>query len=616
MADEQIIRGQFRTGGLMIEADEDGERRILSGMAVPWGEVGFTNWGPVRFSEGSLDAASTPPLDRDHDHSRVIGVVRAASSTDAGMDVKARVSPTATGDETLVLADDKAITGFSVEVAPTEWSYSEDDQWGVVMDVTKGEWVGLAVTPHPAFESARISRVAASRRAEVFPAHHKKEAEMADTLTLDPAVTTALASIGDLAKQMEADRTARAEEAATALAKAAERVEAKRARLASKVTKEIADAGLTASEVVEAASGGRTKKLEELTPDELDEARQDIAAAKGPAPVTVPAESVLKRKVFASAGEAAASILRAARGDGEAAARVKAAWDQYRITAASQDGNLSEVTTADIPGLIPPTYTTEVIGNLNVATPVLTQLYRHTPLPVTGMEIIKPRWDVLPDGDWYTVENGKPASNTPEIGTQSVTVYRYAHAIRVSIDALERSGFGGFAQRYYEAVSVDYMSKKEARATDVLVDAAQETSAAGTPQAQIATLIAEVIENQQDGDGNFRGLLPDFAAVAPDVYGTLMETTLLNGFAFANGTLNYGDMQGTLAGLKIIMAPAMDTGGILVGSSAAAVAYDGAELQLRSVIVNTMSNELGVFAWTAFDVDYPTALACNFAASN
>lgn len=618
MAESLTIAAQMPTGPLRVEADENNERRVLAGVATVFGEVGFTSVGPTKWLPGAFDASARPPVDRDHDITRLIGVVSDASADDKALSVRARVSRTPLGDETLALAEDAAVTGFSVTVLATEWYFEEDDQYGVVLVVAKGEWVGLAVTPFPAFDAARIATVAASLQlqAQAFP--HLKEPTMAEptVLTLDPTVAASLVGIGQLAEQIEADRTARETEAARLFTEASAAVEAKRARLAKKVAAEVEAAGLTLSEVVESASGARTKKLEELTVDELDEARQDISAAQGPATIPLPVPAQAKRKVFASAGEMAASVLKAARGDQTAAARVKAAWDQYRIEAASQDGNLAEVTTADIPGLIPPTYTTEVLGGLNVATPVLTQLYRHTPLPPVGMEIIKPKWDVLPDGDWYTVENGRPATNTPEIGTQSVTVLRYAHAIRVSIDALERSGFGGFAQRYYEAVSIDYLSKKEAKATDVLVDAAQETATAGTPQAQIATLVAEIIANQQDGDGNFRGLLPDFVALAPDVYGTLMTTTTTNGLAFANGNLNFNAMSGDLAGLQIVMAPAMDAGGILVGSSAAAVAYDGAELQLRSVIVNTMSNELGVFAWTAFDVDYPAALACNFLASN
>lgn len=614
MADDVTIRGQFTAGGLTIEAEEGTEeRRILSGVAVPYGVVGYPSIGgrrvPAMFLAGSLDDSLTPPVDRDHNPSKLIGVVRAAKGDPSALTAKVRVSKTAEGNDVMELAGDRALTGFSVTALPTAYAWQDIDGEKVLV-VAKAEWEGLSVVSSPAFSAARIGSVAAS----LNPPTQKEPAVAENTLTIDAA---AFAPITALVSQLEADRKADAERIAAAEKAEAEKAEVKRARMAKKVGTEIEAAGLTASELIDAASGGRTKKLDELTVDELDEMRGDIQAAAKPADIKVPAESVLKRKVFASAGEAARAILLAAKGEAAAIGKVKLAWEQSRITAASEDGNLSEVTTAEVPGLIPPVYTSDVLGNFNVVTPVLNTAYRHTPLPPAGMEIIKPRWDVLPDGDWYGAELTKPASNVVEIGTQTVSVLRYAHAIRTSMDVVERSAFGGFAQRYYDAVSVDYLSKKEAKATEVLVFNAHETTTAGdtTPQAEIATLIAAIVANQQDGDGNFRGLLPNYVAVAPDVYGTLMETTALNGFAFATGSLNYGDMQGTLAGLRIFMAPAMDAGGILVGNSAAAVAYDGNELQLRSVIVNTMGVELGVYAYTAFDVDYPDALACNFAAS-
>ena len=42
---------------------------------------------------------------------------------------------------------------------------------------------------------------------------------------------------------------------------------------------------------------------------------------------------------------------------------------------------------------------------------------------------------------------------------------------------------------------------------------------------------------------------------------------------------------------------------------AASVVNDGHELELRSLIVNTLSVELGVIANLAFDTEYPKALA-------
>jgi hypothetical protein len=298
--------------------------------------------------------------------------------------------------------------------------------------------------------------------------------------------------------------------------------------------------------------------------------------------------------------------------DPAALAELEALNRQLAIEAA-----LDTTTTTLTVGIVPPQYTSEVLAGLPVHTPLADNCVRRAELPAVGMEIIKPAWTVLPEGDWSTPENTEPASDAIAIGTRSVSVLSWGHAVRASINAVERSTFGGLAQNYYTQASISYMSDKEARIAEEMMDAVVlhnglvNTSAETTVKAKIAALVTAQIGQQVDANGNFRGLAPDFAAVATDVYEDLSGTDTDAGVAFGSGTAQIGSMMGTLGTLRVVLAPGLDAGGIIVGAAAATELRDGNELQLRQLIVNTLSYELGVHANCSIDVEYPNALAAN-----
>jgi HK97 family phage prohead protease len=176
----------------------DVARRTIRGLAVPWGEVGYASTGPVRFAPGAL--LPTPHvLLRDHDPAQPIGRVVSVELTDAGPVVTARVSQVPGGDEALTLAADEVLTGLSVGVRPTEWTFTEDPTHGTVMDVSAGEWTETSVVPFPAFNAARISDVAAAASVnpnqEVAPVSEQTVTESTDVVDPAPEVDEAPAVV-------------------------------------------------------------------------------------------------------------------------------------------------------------------------------------------------------------------------------------------------------------------------------------------------------------------------------------------------------------------------------------------------------------------------------------
>ena len=133
-------------------------KRELTGVIVPFNEVGHTNMGDVVFQQGSLKIGEGIKLFTEHDMTRPIGKLARYEETDKGIIGTFKIARTNSGDDALAEAQEGLRTGFSV---------------GAMIDdyVTKGEQVivneaTLKEVSHvtfPAFgEHAQITEVAAS----------------------------------------------------------------------------------------------------------------------------------------------------------------------------------------------------------------------------------------------------------------------------------------------------------------------------------------------------------------------------------------------------------------------------------------------------------------------
>jgi HK97 family phage prohead protease len=133
-------------------------KRELTGVIVPFGQVGHTNMGDVVFSAGSLKIGEGIKLFTEHDMTRPIGKLSRYEEDDKGIVGTFKIARTNAGDDALAEAQEGLRTGFSV---------------GAMIDdyVTKGEQVivneaTLREVSHvtfPAFgEYAQITEVAAS----------------------------------------------------------------------------------------------------------------------------------------------------------------------------------------------------------------------------------------------------------------------------------------------------------------------------------------------------------------------------------------------------------------------------------------------------------------------
>jgi HK97 family phage prohead protease len=140
----------------------DSESRTITGQIVAFDVAANASTGKVLFQAGSIQPASVK-LNLEHDSARPIGRSIDMSADASGMNATFKISQTSAGNDALVEAMDGLRDGFSVEAEATEFAYNEDG----TMVVTAAQLVGVALTHNPAFDAARVERVAATESEEV-----------------------------------------------------------------------------------------------------------------------------------------------------------------------------------------------------------------------------------------------------------------------------------------------------------------------------------------------------------------------------------------------------------------------------------------------------------------
>jgi HK97 family phage prohead protease len=142
-----------------VEADGATPARTVAGQAVPYNVVATVASGQrVKFLPGSLPLdGANPKLLLFHDKTAPVGVLTERTDDGHGVNIRARVSATQRGDEALALAGDGVLDCFSVGVDPLEYTFEDD-----VLVVAKGAWREVSMLPFGAFDTARVTQVAAS----------------------------------------------------------------------------------------------------------------------------------------------------------------------------------------------------------------------------------------------------------------------------------------------------------------------------------------------------------------------------------------------------------------------------------------------------------------------
>ena len=149
----------------------DVERRIVSGLVAPYGEVGFTSAGPIMFERGAIAIpdASKIKLLSQHQQDKPVGRAISFSDSTDGVYGSFRLSMSTRGQDALTLAQENLVSGLSVGVDVTA-----SKPMGDYLLVTAAVLKEVSLVESAAFSSAGVNEIAAAR-AELIAATSTKE---------------------------------------------------------------------------------------------------------------------------------------------------------------------------------------------------------------------------------------------------------------------------------------------------------------------------------------------------------------------------------------------------------------------------------------------------------
>ena len=140
----------------------DTERRIVSGLVAPYGEIGHTSAGRVMFERGSIAIPDTNKIKLLSQHQQDKPVGRAISFSDSteGVYGSFRLSSSTRGQDALVLAQENLVSGLSVGVDVTA-----SKPMGDYLLVTAAVLKEVSLVESAAFSSASVDEIMAARAA-------------------------------------------------------------------------------------------------------------------------------------------------------------------------------------------------------------------------------------------------------------------------------------------------------------------------------------------------------------------------------------------------------------------------------------------------------------------
>lgn len=162
------------------------ETREVSGIAVPYDNTIDIGGGwSERFEKGAVDLNADVKLFRDHKD--IIGLVTEMKDSDEGLSIRAKISETSLGNETLALVKDGAIRSFSVGFIPVI-----DEKKDKTIIRKKVNLKEISLVAFPAYENASVT--------EVREENNQEEISM-ENQTVD--YTNAIAEVRNHAEELE-----------------------------------------------------------------------------------------------------------------------------------------------------------------------------------------------------------------------------------------------------------------------------------------------------------------------------------------------------------------------------------------------------------------------------
>jgi len=547
----------------------DGERRIIAGQIVPFGEIGNTSVGKVIFQRGSIQipAASKIKLLAQHNTNDPIGRAKSFSETATGIDGVFKLSAASKATDYLLMASEGLIDGLSVGV---EVIASKERKDGTLI-VTAAVLKEVSLVESPAFSAARVLEVAA------------QAGEMEDD-----AAEMAI-------EQIEDEQIAKISEAVKILE------ETQKIEKALEQTETQTESEATVSEDTTAATTEAAATAEASRP-----------VIKAAAPYGDGVTRV--RHGITSMGRYTEHKIKAALGDHESAKWVAASEDRSLIA--------TDSTMATNPAFNPIQYLSNFVSNTNFGRPTIDAVTRMA-APASGLQINIPSLvtsagggsSVAPTVASNPLDGTAPSDTAMTSAYETVTLARYAGQQTVDLALLERSDPIFFDQL---AIQLERAYRQATDAAMIAVLTAQGTQAS-TQAASNAGLIAFISTESPKAYSGSSYFASNLVANA-DWWGQILGYTDTTGRAIynaispmnANGESRPTSIKGNVLGLDLYVDKNVTAG--LIDESAFIIApetamwFETPEAFFNVNVVSNMAVQTAIYGYGAGKVTIPAGV--------
>ena len=565
----EAMKPMHLTFSSSIEA-ADGERRIIAGQIVPFGEIGNTSAGKVIFQKGSIQIPATSKIKllAQHNTNDPIGRAKSFTETESGINGVFKLSAASKATDYLLMASEGLIDGLSVGVEVINAKERKDG----VLIVTASVLKEVSLVESAAFgEFAKVSQVVA------------QAGEMED----DAAEMTI--------EQIEDEQIAKISEAVKVLE------ETQKIEKALEETETQTESEATVSEDTTAATTEAAAAAEASRPI------IKAATAYGDGTTRV-------RHGITSMGRYTEHKIKAALGDDTSRQWVAASEDRSLIA--------TDSTMATNPAFNPIQYLSNFVSNTNFGRPTIDAVTRMA-APASGLQINIPSLvtsagggsSVAPTVAANALDGTAPSDTAMTSAYETVTLARYAGQQTVDLALLERSDPIFFDQLAIQLERAYRLATDSAMIAVLTAQGTQATGVAATNAGLISYVSTEAAAAYA-GSSYFASNL----VVNPTWWSTIMGYTDTTGRPIYNAISPYnaaGDakptsIKGNVLGLDLFVDKNVTTG--LVDESAFIIApetamwFETPEAFFSVNVVSNMAVQTAIYGYGAGKVTIPAGV--------
>jgi HK97 family phage major capsid protein len=362
---------------------------------------------------------------------------------------------------------------------------------------------------------------------------------------------------------------------------------------------------------------GLQPKIEEATNLERSMAAGNTALATMPstppsgARTRTPSREARPEDQFRSFGEYASALVTPGAVSIDDSDAIQEAILRYEVAVNERRRAYVDVTTADVPGIVPPVWITTIADTILTTRPFI-EAFSTLPLPNTGMTLNYPKIATRPLVGKQTTEKTDIASRKTTITQASSPVTTYGGGEDVSIQVLQRTDpayLGLMLQLYAEQMAIA-MDTDAIAAAETAVTSTAVTLSAAAPAAWnqlLATAIGTMMQNSRLMPDTFvmgTTLWAAFAGAADTTGRPLFPN--VNGFNPV-GTLSFTDANGNVRGLTIAVDPQMNPVHGMIGARIAFTTFVSGFQTMSIDNPTKLGRDYAVFEFAAFAERRPDA---------